>query len=365
MRIFRTRPINSPANTAKKGRGPFAVLRRAKNIKNASDAERSALLEDAERLESWFAWLVLFAIVLEVVVWISPLCPLLFKVGNALSDAAVAIGILGEMRFGQVVGNILKIVLAEAVERAANAELETEKLRAQFSWRRLSAEQIEKFSAALADKPQLSIHITYVGDDPETNTFAREIGSLFKKSGWKVGFTSASYAGEVAFGLRLPLYAPPNLDACGIARVALNAASIEYTGAQPPKWFMGNGSGDSTPSPCAHLYVGPKPAPSTEASKTSPEATKMSDEEAKQMMEEWRSRLQGNEPVMTWPIDAPLTITREADGALLIDCRNFRLAGMDEIPGIARFRVSPDAVSVLSEYFSSIGKRDEDAGSNE
>lgn len=187
--------------------------------------------------------------------------------------------------------------VAAANERADAAALETEKLRAQFSWRRLSAEQIRKFLDALADKARLSIHITYVGDDPEANTFAREIGALFKKSGWRVGFTSASYAGEVAFGLRLPLYAQPNLDACGIARIALSAASIEYSGAEAPSWFMGNGSGDSATGPCAHLYVGPKPAPPPELSDANPPmgASGMSLDEAKKLTEEWRSRLQGNE----------------------------------------------------------------------
>lgn len=357
---------SNPPNTAQSGRGPFAVLRRAKNVKNASDLEQDALIDDAERIETWCANLVLGAIVLEAAVWISPLSPFLFRLGNFVADAAVAIGIYGEVRFGHVAGGILKMRLASAVERAANAELETERLRAQFSWRRLSSEQIEKFLAVLTDKPKLSIRIEYVGADPESNTFAHEIGGLFKKAGWKVGYTSASYPGAVTFGLCVPLYAPPNLDACGIARMAFSAASIEYLGGNTPKWFMGAGEGDSITvgSPCAHLYVGPKLVPSPITSETKPEATRMSDEEAKQMQEEWRARLQGNEPVMWSSIDAPLTITPVDDGSLLLDCRNFRLAGMEDTPGVARFRISPDAVNVLSTYFSSLGKRDE-AGRNE
>jgi hypothetical protein len=285
--------------------------------------------------------------------------------GNAISDAAVALGILGEMRFGQVAGNILKIMLAEAVERAANAELETERLRAQFAWRRLSSEQIEKFLAVLADKPKFSIRIEYVGTDPESNTFAREIGGLFKKSGWKVVYVSASYGGSVTFGLCVPVYAPPNVDACGITRMAFSAASIEYRGGDAPRWFMGTSAGDTIEvgSPCAHLYVGPKPAPPPKTSETKPETPRISDEEAKKMRDEWSARLQGSEPVFTWPIDAPLTITREDDGTLLLDCRNFHLAGMDDA-GLARFRISPDAASVLAQYFSSLEKRSDETGSN-
>lgn len=366
--MLRTMPINNPTSTAQIRRGPLAVLRRAKSVKNASDVERDPLLgDDAERIETWCVRLVLSAIVLEAVVWISPLSPFLFKLGNFIADAAVALGIAGEVRFGQIAGNILKIQLAEATERAARAELETERLRAQFAWRRISAEQIEKVLGVLADKPKLSIRIEYVGADPESNTFAHEIGGLFKKADWKVAYTSASYSDEVKFGLCVPLYAPPNLDACGIARMALTAASVEYVGGSSPRWFMGAGSGDSIPvgSPCAHLYVGPKPMSSPKTFETKLETPRMTDEEAKKMQAEWRARLQGNEPVMWSNIDAPLIITPVDDGSLLLDCRNFRLAGMEDMPGIARFRVSPDAVSVLSQYFLSLGKHDQEAGSAE
>jgi hypothetical protein len=255
--------MSSPTNTAQRGRGPFAVLRRAKNIKNASEEERSALLEDAERIESWCAWLVLFAIVLEVVVWISPLCPFLFKAGNALSDGAVAIGILGEMRFGQVVGNILKIVLAEAVERAANAELETEKLRARFSWRRLSAKQSAAVSKVLASEPPHSLRITYPGNDPEANTFAREIGLAFSKNGWKVGFVAHSSSQEVVFGLRIPTTVyplrPDVAILCNLVQKAISQAGIEYTYHPFAITGMSMGSGVATDWPCPIMYVGSKP----------------------------------------------------------------------------------------------------------
>jgi len=164
--------MSNPTSTAQMGRGPFAVLRRAKNVKNASEEERNVLLEDAERIEGWCAWLVLSAIVLEVVVWISPLCPFLFKVGNALSDGAVAIGIYGEMRFGQIAGNILKIMLAEAVERAAKAELETVRLQAQIAPRVLTEEQIAALSSLKGQA--VSANVTWTLD-LEASIFASQL----------------------------------------------------------------------------------------------------------------------------------------------------------------------------------------------
>jgi hypothetical protein len=165
-RILRIMPISNPPNRGQKGRGPLAVLRRAKNVKNANDVERNALLEDAERMETWCANLVLGAIVLEAVVWISPLCPFLFKLGNFVADAAVAIGIYGEVRFGHVAGDILKMRLAEAIERAANAELETERLKAQFAWRSISSEIGQKVVSALSAYNGAAT-IEYISNDPE------------------------------------------------------------------------------------------------------------------------------------------------------------------------------------------------------
>jgi hypothetical protein len=99
------------------------VLRRAKNVRSALETERDALLEDAERLENWCVWLVFAGIALEAVIAAAPLIvslsSILTGIGNTLADAAVAIGVLGELRFGNVAGAVLKIKLGDAIERAA------------------------------------------------------------------------------------------------------------------------------------------------------------------------------------------------------------------------------------------------------
>ena len=141
---LRNTPISTPASTAHSGRGPFAVLRRAKSIKSAGEAEREALLEDADRLETWAAYLVLGAIVLEAIVWASPLCPFLFKLGNFIADAAVAIGVYGEMRFGHVVGDILRVRLAEAnvLAEVASGRAASASSRADQAMRELAAANV-------------------------------------------------------------------------------------------------------------------------------------------------------------------------------------------------------------------------------
>lgn len=206
-------------------RGPFAVLRRAKNVKNANDAERNALLDDAERIETWCANLVLGAIVLEAAVWISPLCPFLFKLGNFVSDAAVAIGIYGEMRFGHVAGDILKILLAEAVERAANAELETEKLKGQFAWRALSNETGQKLVSALSAYNG-SATIEYISNDPEALYFAFALKKAFSDAGWPVSMMGRTIPNFLAFGLFVADVNAPQRD---IVRAAFKISDIELS----------------------------------------------------------------------------------------------------------------------------------------
>jgi hypothetical protein len=156
---LRSAPINKPAKTAHSGRGPFAVLRRAKSVKNASEIERDTLLDDAERIETCAAWLVLGAIVLEAVVWMSPLSPSLFRLGNFTADAAVALGIYGEMRFGHVVADILKIRLVEALSNADAAHMRADAANARAEQARL---ELQKFRA-----PRGPLLATMLGDAKE------------------------------------------------------------------------------------------------------------------------------------------------------------------------------------------------------
>jgi hypothetical protein len=167
------------------------VLRRAKTVKNASESERDALLDDAETLETWAAYLVLGAIVLEAVVWASPLCPFLFKLGNFVSDAAVAVGVYAEMRFGHVVADILKIRLADAVlqageakERAAKAELRIEELRTQTRPRVFNFNRAAMITA-LDGRPKVPIEILFDEDESDAAALASAIYGAFRSASWR------------------------------------------------------------------------------------------------------------------------------------------------------------------------------------
>lgn len=247
------------------------MLRRAKNIKSADEPERDRLLTDAERLETWSAWLVLGAIVLEVIVWAYPFSPPLFRFGNFAADAAVAIGIYGEMRFGHVVGDILKIRLAEAIERAAKAELETEKLRAEFGWRSVSVLAMARLVEALSRNPG-RVSITYAFGDVESATYAAQLLFAFRHSSWSADVTVFTVAFS-DFGLLVPQLADKAAEPSRAVREAFTAAEIEFSGGQVPQ-IVGLSTMRSFPAPtgkvferqmfelpAAQVHVGPKAMP--------------------------------------------------------------------------------------------------------
>jgi hypothetical protein len=257
--------MTNPASAAQSGRGVLAVLRRAKSVKNASDVERDALFNDAERIETWCANTVLGAIVLEAVVWISPLGPFLFKLGNFVADAAVAIGIYGEVRFGHVAGNILKIRLAEANERASAANLLAERLRTEASWRTLTVAQRNCIAQSLsANGEPAGLRIALLANDPESYFFAQQIATAFRDAGWNVGYSFEAYR-AISTGVLLPnedanwpdSWRPVN---CRV-RDALAAANVQFERGWPEHSYMQTGGGDPLSESWAWVYVGPKPMP--------------------------------------------------------------------------------------------------------
>ena len=187
-----------------------------------------------------------------------------------IANILIAGGVLGEVIFAHRVSKEADEQqrksdekIAEANARAAAAELRTEQIKVAFAWRRLSSDAIRLISETLSKFPKMSVRITFVGVDPETNTFAHELGSVFSKNEWKVAYTSATYSGEVAFGLIIAQpYTQENVDATAVARMAATNAGIEFLGGFIPQWFLGAGSGETIDENiAAQIYVGPKNMP--------------------------------------------------------------------------------------------------------
>ena len=203
------------------------MLRRARNLKDATETERDQLRKDAERLEDDCILLIFFGIALNAVFAFASLLALLPPVGEGiaylLGSAAIAIGVYGEVRFGHIGTDILRLKLAEAIEhlgvleiaragaeeRAAQAKERTADLEAraaqsekhahemglkavetELKMQQLSSPRVpdqEKFLKALARKPRpAKIDIMYSMDGSDCAILAAWTAKLLRDAGWPV-----------------------------------------------------------------------------------------------------------------------------------------------------------------------------------
>jgi hypothetical protein len=210
---------------------------------------------------------VLFALARSVEHEIKP--PAVENWGTVVADSLVALGVAAEVLFSRKARRASEELtrrsderLAEANVRAAEAEMRTEQLRKELAWRRLSKQEVEKIGDILSksDLPKCGLRIFHAPSDPEAITFARDIADAFRNNGWSVLFMATTM--EILPGVMIPLYPPPDLDACGIARAAIGNAGIEFAGGTPPATAgMLAASGDDISGPSADMYIGSKAAP--------------------------------------------------------------------------------------------------------
>jgi len=92
---------------------------------------------------------------------------------------------------------------AGANERAANAELETQRLKKQLAWREVTQNQATTIRTALQNTP-MNLTISWVAGDPEGSEFAQQLGSVFAASGITlVAFAPMGYLGEEPHGVSI------------------------------------------------------------------------------------------------------------------------------------------------------------------
>jgi hypothetical protein len=250
-----------------------------KGVMNASDGELESGERFCEELAVWSTVLVFLGLVLEVYLAFKPPPPhsCLERWGAVAADTLVAIGVLGELLFSMLSRSYQKELqrrsndklsdairrAGEATERAVAAELATETLRAQFAWRRLSANAIDLMSKLLQGVERRELQITYFGSDPEATTFAHDLGAVFSKCGWAVKYESAAYTGNVVFGIVVPKSTFADWKRVELVRVAMADAGIDVSGDDNmPQPFMRNPEpGHALSISCLQMYVGPKPMP--------------------------------------------------------------------------------------------------------
>lgn len=264
-------PIQNPRNSFPAWRLPNGTI-------NATDTELDGASSSCELWEWGCAGLVVAAVSAEIIIaWLHPPYDSPFNEwGSTLADAVIAIGIVGEVVFSRLDARIQTELrrrsneklasatksAAEANVRAAEAELKAETLRSELAWRRITAQEAEKISEVLgrADLPKFGLRIFHVANDPEALTLSQDIAEVFRRNGWPVLFVATTQA--IPPGMMIPLYAAPDLDACGITRMAFQNAGIQFMGGYPEQGAgMMAASGDNIPGPAAAIYVGSRLPP--------------------------------------------------------------------------------------------------------
>ena len=154
--------------------------------------------------------------------------------------------------------------LGQALERAANAELETEQLRQNLSWRRLSKSEKETLLSDLS-KACGPVTILYGMGDFELELYALQFAAIFTLAKWAPVMRAVQFD-WLAFGLRAPLLeGDPMNQPARTLRAALQAAGMEFEDDPLPFSGMSRAkdltAGRRFAENQAQLFVGPKEYP--------------------------------------------------------------------------------------------------------
>jgi hypothetical protein len=145
----------------------------------------------------------------------------LYKLGVA---AQVAEAKKEGIEAGKTAGDAL-VRAAELEKEAANARLETEKLKKVVAWRVIPPEDGLKLEQALSAKPG-SVNLRYTDGDPEALFLAIQISQILTKAKWQIAPGALKPSNAIVFGISLP-------DADGIdaqtLRRAFSTAKIPFS----------------------------------------------------------------------------------------------------------------------------------------
>jgi hypothetical protein len=147
------------------------------------------------------------------------------------SDAAVKVEEAKKegVQAGKAAGNAL-VRAAELEKEAANARLETEKLKGAIAWRIIPPEELAKLQLFVAANPG-SVNIQYTEGDPEALYLAMQFFKVFNEAHWNVGFGSLGLVDGIVFGIAIPDNAQSDVKS---VRAALSSANIPFGTVIPP-----------------------------------------------------------------------------------------------------------------------------------
>ena len=122
------------------------------------------------------------------------------NIGLAISLASGLFATVVIIWAGNVKENHLKRELAEANAKAANAILESERIKMEVSWRSLNDNTGINLVNRLSASPS-KVVVAFAMDDPEAAELARQLQWVFQKAKWEVAISSRKYISTVMKGI--------------------------------------------------------------------------------------------------------------------------------------------------------------------
>jgi hypothetical protein len=245
---------------------------------NAAESQLEDASSSCERWGIWCAALVVVGIIAELVIaYIAPPYNS-FLTDSTIADAAVAIGIVGEVSFGMWNNRTQTELrkrsndkLSDAIDRAAKLEREAAEARERTaaierltSWRKIPEDK----RATIADglRPiatTLNVFIEYQTGDPEAWSFANDISHVFLVAGLQqeqeqIRGTNNSFLFETIFGVHLS--ANPDTVNGEIIIAAFASAGIPITIREWSGLWMAPVP-PNRPRPNVRIFVAPKTPP--------------------------------------------------------------------------------------------------------
>jgi hypothetical protein len=133
------------------------------------------------------------------------------------------------IKAGETAGNAL-VRAAELEKEAANAKLETEKIKQVVAWRSILPHEASSLEKVLMAKPG-SVNLRWMDGDPEALFLAIQIAQLLSKAHWQVAPGAVKPPNTIMFGISLPDTNPDGQT----LREAFTSAQMPFaTDAVPP-----------------------------------------------------------------------------------------------------------------------------------
>jgi hypothetical protein len=249
---------------------PFA-WRLPNGIKGASDED---LESSGDVCEIW-SWICGGLVVLGVfteaaIAWFHPPYDSPWEQwGSTLANAAVVLGVAGEIQFSMMAFRRDKElkrrsdervaeannIAAQAIKDAATARERTAVIEKLTAWRRIDPDFRRKLSDAFRDTaPVLRLRIEYQLGDPEAFTYARDFAQTFTDLGVKeIVFLSNAHMGVTVFGVAIEIGECEQSD--DLHRACLETFAVDIK----PRDFGRRHSDPGLPTPNLYMFVGPKP----------------------------------------------------------------------------------------------------------